>query len=31
VLSIGELPEPEVTDPQLVRRRAFGALRELLG
>jgi serine/threonine protein kinase/tetratricopeptide (TPR) repeat protein len=31
VKSIGDLPEAEVTDPNLVRRRAFSALRELLG
>ncbi len=31
VASIGDLAEAEVTDPNLVRRRAFAALRELLG
>jgi serine/threonine protein kinase len=31
VPSIGEAAEEAVTDPQLVRRSAFGALRELLG
>jgi hypothetical protein len=30
VASIGDVAEPEVTDPNLVRRRAFAALRELL-
>jgi serine/threonine protein kinase len=28
---IGDLPQTEVTDPNLVRRRAFSALREILG
>ncbi len=31
VTSIGDLPETAVSDPNLVRRRAFSALRELLG
>jgi serine/threonine protein kinase/tetratricopeptide (TPR) repeat protein len=31
VPSIGDLAEAEVTDPNLVRRHAFSALRELLG
>jgi serine/threonine protein kinase len=31
VPAIGALPQEELTDPQLLRRRAFGALRELIG
>jgi tetratricopeptide (TPR) repeat protein/predicted Ser/Thr protein kinase len=31
VMGIGALDQPEVTDPNLMRRRAFSALRALLG